>query len=45
MPPCYDGRLCRMNLAVHGLEGTIRHGGDSSSTLKTRTSPWEPSTS
>jgi type I restriction enzyme M protein len=22
------GRLCRMNLAVHGLEGAIRHGGD-----------------
>ena len=21
------GKLCRMNLAVHGLEGTIRHGG------------------
>jgi type I restriction enzyme M protein len=21
------GRLCRMNLAVHGLEGNIRHGG------------------
>ena len=21
------GRLCRMNLAVHGLEGDIRHGG------------------
>src|SRR5713101_2305876 len=21
------GRLCRMNLAVHGLEGEIRHGG------------------
>jgi len=25
------GRLCRMNLAVHGLEGTIRHGGDMNS--------------
>ena len=24
------GRLCRMNLAVHGLEGDIRHGGDNS---------------
>jgi len=22
------GRLCRMNLAVHGLEGTIKHGGN-----------------
>lgn len=22
------GKLCRMNLAVHGLEGDIRHGGD-----------------
>jgi type I restriction enzyme M protein len=22
------GHLCRMNLAVHGLEGDIRHGGD-----------------
>lgn len=22
------GRLCRMNLAAHGLEGDIRHGGD-----------------
>ncbi len=22
------GRLCRMNLAVHGLEGDIRHGGE-----------------
>ncbi len=22
------GRLCRLNLAVHGLEGNIRHGGD-----------------
>jgi len=22
------GRLCRMNLAVHGLEGQIRHGGN-----------------
>src|SRR6266446_8686467 len=22
------GRLCRMNLAVHGLEGEIRHGGE-----------------
>lgn len=21
------GRLCRMNLAVHGLEGSVRHGG------------------
>jgi type I restriction enzyme M protein len=21
------GRLCRMNLAVHGLEGDIRNGG------------------
>ncbi len=25
------GRLCRMNLAVHGLEGDIRHGGESNS--------------
>lgn len=25
------GRLCRMNLAVHGLEGTISHGGDRNS--------------
>ena len=25
------GRLCRMNLAVHGLEGRIFHGGDSNS--------------
>jgi len=22
------GRLCRMNLAVHGLEGDVRHGGE-----------------
>jgi len=22
------GRLCRMNLAVHGLEGQVRHGGE-----------------
>jgi len=22
------GRLCRMNLAVHGLEGDVRHGGN-----------------
>lgn len=22
------GKLCRMNLAVHGLEGAIRHGGE-----------------
>ena len=22
------GRLCRLNLAVHGLEGDIKHGGD-----------------
>jgi type I restriction enzyme M protein len=22
------GRLCRMNLAIHGLEGDIRHGGN-----------------
>jgi type I restriction enzyme M protein len=22
------GRLCRMNLAIHGLEGNIRHGGE-----------------
>jgi type I restriction enzyme M protein len=22
------GRLCRLNLAVHGLEGDIRHGGN-----------------
>ena len=22
------GQLCRLNLAVHGLEGNIRHGGD-----------------
>jgi len=21
------GRLCRLNLAVHGLEGDVRHGG------------------
>jgi len=25
------GRLCRMNLAVHGLEGRICHGGDNNS--------------
>jgi type I restriction enzyme M protein len=25
------GRLCRMNLAVHGLEGRINHGGDTNS--------------
>ena len=25
------GKLCRMNLAVHGLEGRIFHGGDSNS--------------
>ena len=25
------GRLCRLNLAVHGLEGDIRHGGDNNS--------------
>ncbi|MFM9086658.1 MAG: N-6 DNA methylase [Cyanobium sp.] len=25
------GRLCRMNLAVHGLEGRIAHGGDNNS--------------
>jgi type I restriction enzyme M protein len=25
------GRLCRMNLAVHGLEGRISHGGDTNS--------------
>ncbi len=25
------GRLCRMNLAVHGLEGDIRHGGQMNS--------------
>jgi type I restriction enzyme M protein len=25
------GRLCRMNLAIHGLEGRIFHGGDSNS--------------
>jgi len=25
------GRLCRMNLAVHGLEGDIRHGGNTNS--------------
>jgi type I restriction enzyme M protein len=25
------GRLCRMNLAVHGLEGDIRHGGEMNS--------------
>jgi type I restriction enzyme M protein len=25
------GRLCRMNLAIHGLEGKIYHGGDSNS--------------
>lgn len=25
------GRLCRMNLAVHGLEGRIFHGGDTNS--------------
>lgn len=25
------GRLCRLNLAVHGLEGTIRHGGQTNS--------------
>ena len=22
------GRLCRLNLAVHGLEGEIKHGGN-----------------
>ena len=26
--PTKPGRLCRMNLAVHGLEGEIRHGGN-----------------
>ncbi len=25
------GRLCRMNLAVHGLEGDIKHGGQTNS--------------
>jgi type I restriction enzyme M protein len=25
------GRLCRLNLAVHGLEGDIRHGGNANS--------------
>jgi len=25
------GRLCRMNMAVHGLEGDIRHGGQTNS--------------
>ena len=25
------GRLCRLNLAVHGLEGDIRHGGSTNS--------------
>ena len=25
------GRLCRLNLAVHGLEGDIKHGGNSNS--------------
>ena len=25
------GRLCRLNLAVHGLEGDIRHGGNTNS--------------
>jgi len=25
------GRLCRMNLAIHGLEGTVRHGGTTNS--------------
>lgn len=25
------GRLCRLNLAVHGLEGNIRHGGNTNS--------------
>lgn len=25
------GRLCRLNLALHGLSGDIRHGGDSNS--------------
>lgn len=25
------GRLCRLNLAVHGLEGDIRHGGETNS--------------
>jgi type I restriction enzyme M protein len=28
------GRLCRMNLAVHGLEGNIRHGGQINSRTK-----------
>jgi type I restriction enzyme M protein len=25
------GRLCRLNLAIHGLEGDIRHGGNTNS--------------
>jgi type I restriction enzyme M protein len=25
------GRLCRMNLAIHGLEGEVRHGGNTNS--------------
>lgn len=25
------GRLCRLNLAVHGLEGDVRHGGNTNS--------------
>ena len=25
------GRLCRMNLAIHGLEGQVRHGGTTNS--------------
>ena len=39
------GRLCRLNLAVHGLEGDIRHGGNVNSYYDDRTTPPASSTS
>jgi len=34
------GRLCRLNLAVHGLEGEIKHGGNINSYYDEPSTTW-----
>ena len=34
------GRLCRLNLAVHGLEGEIKHGGGENCELRSANDEW-----
>ena len=34
------GHLCRLNLAVHGLEGEIKHGGGENCELRSANDEW-----